>query len=71
VLAGFAVPMVSSATSGVKLRDQANAIADLIGLAKLQATAEFSLAALRDLGAVAILQIGTPSPATGRTSRPR
>jgi len=42
VLSAFAVPMVSSATSGVKLRDHANAIADLIGLAKLRATSEFS-----------------------------
>ena len=41
VLGAFTVPMVSSATSGVKLRDHANAIADLIGLAKLRATAEF------------------------------
>ena len=42
VLGAFAVPMVSSAASGVKLRDHANAIADLIGLAKLRATSEFS-----------------------------
>jgi len=42
VLGAFTVPMVSSAASGVKLRDHANAIADLIGLAKLRATAEFS-----------------------------
>jgi prepilin-type N-terminal cleavage/methylation domain-containing protein len=52
VLAGFAVPMVASSTSGVKLRDHANAMADLIGLAKLRATAEFSRARLYvDLGA--------------------
>jgi len=42
ILGAMAVPMVSSATSGVKLRDHANAIADLIGLAKLRATSEFS-----------------------------
>lgn len=42
VLGAFAVPMVESTTSGIKLRDQANAIADLIGLAKLRATTEFS-----------------------------
>jgi len=42
VLGAMAVPMVSSASSGVKLRDHANAIADLIGLAKLRATAEFT-----------------------------
>ena len=42
VLGAMAVPMVSSATSGVKLRDHANAIADLIGLAKLRATSEFT-----------------------------
>jgi prepilin-type N-terminal cleavage/methylation domain-containing protein len=46
VLAGFAVPMVASSTSGVKLRDHANAMADLIGLAKLRATSEFSRARL-------------------------
>jgi prepilin-type N-terminal cleavage/methylation domain-containing protein len=42
ILGAFAVPMVDSATSGIKLRDQAHAIADLIGLAKLRATSEFS-----------------------------
>ena len=42
ILGAFSVPMVSSAASGVKLRDHANAIADLIGLAKLRATSEFS-----------------------------
>ena len=42
ILGAFAVPMVESTTQGIKLRDQANAIADLIGLAKLRATAEFS-----------------------------
>jgi prepilin-type N-terminal cleavage/methylation domain-containing protein len=46
ILGAFAVPMVDSATSGIKLRDQANAIADLIGLAKLRATSEFSRARL-------------------------
>ena len=42
ILSAFAVPMVSSTTSGIKLRDQANAVADLIGLVKLRATSEFS-----------------------------
>jgi prepilin-type N-terminal cleavage/methylation domain-containing protein len=42
ILGAFAVPMVESTTSGIKLRDSANAIADLIGLAKLRATSEFS-----------------------------
>jgi len=42
VLGAFTVPMVSSASSGVKLRDHANAMADLIGLAKLRATSDFS-----------------------------
>lgn len=42
VLSAFAVPMVESTTNGIKLRDQANAIADLIGLAKLRASSEFS-----------------------------
>jgi prepilin-type N-terminal cleavage/methylation domain-containing protein len=52
ILGAFAVPMVDSATSGIKLRDQANAIADLIGLAKLRATSEFSRSRLYvDLGA--------------------
>jgi prepilin-type N-terminal cleavage/methylation domain-containing protein len=52
ILGAFAVPMVDSATRGIKLRDQANAIADLIGLAKLRATSEFSRARLYvDLGA--------------------
>ena len=42
VLGAFTVPMVSSTASGVKLRDHANAIADLVGLAKLRATSDFS-----------------------------
>ena len=46
VLSGFAVPMVDSATSGIKLRDQANSIADLLGLAKLRAASQFSRARL-------------------------
>jgi hypothetical protein len=42
ILGAFTVPMVSSAASGVKLRDHANAMADLVGLAKLRATSDFS-----------------------------
>jgi prepilin-type N-terminal cleavage/methylation domain-containing protein len=51
VLSGFAVPMVESTTTGIKLRDQANSIADLLGLAKLRAASQFSRARLYvDLG---------------------
>ena len=59
ILRAFAVPMVSSTTSGIKLRDQANAMADLIGLAKLRATSEFSRSRLYvDLAAESyVLQI--------------
>ena len=59
ILSAFAVPMVSSTTSGIKLRDQANAMADLIGLAKLRATSEFSRSRLYvDLAAESyVLQI--------------
>jgi prepilin-type N-terminal cleavage/methylation domain-containing protein len=59
ILSAFAVPMVASSTRGVKLRDQANAIADLIGLAKLRATSEFSRSRLYvDLAAESyVLQI--------------
>jgi prepilin-type N-terminal cleavage/methylation domain-containing protein len=42
VLSAFAVPVVSATARGTKLRDQANQIADLIGLAKMRATSEFS-----------------------------
>jgi len=42
ILGAMAVPMVQSTSQGIKLRDQANAIADLVGLAKLRATAKFS-----------------------------
>ncbi|HEV8395879.1 MAG TPA: type II secretion system protein [Vicinamibacterales bacterium] len=44
ILAAMAVPMMESTTSGIKLRDQANAIADLVGLAKMRATSQFSRA---------------------------
>lgn len=47
VLSAFALPMVESTTSGIKLRDQANAIADLIGLAKMRATSQFSRTRVR------------------------
>ena len=42
ILGAMAVPMVASTTSGIKLRDQTNAIADLVGLAKMRATSTFS-----------------------------
>lgn len=52
ILSAFAVPMVASTTTGIKLRDSSNQIADLIGLAKLRATSEFSRSRLYvDLGA--------------------
>jgi prepilin-type N-terminal cleavage/methylation domain-containing protein len=59
ILSAFAVPMVASTTSGIKLRDSANQIADLIGLAKLRATSEFSRSRLYvDLSAESyVLQI--------------
>ena len=59
ILSAFAVPVVSATASGAKLRDQANQIADLIGLAKLRATSEFSRSRLYvDLAAESyVLQI--------------
>lgn len=42
ILGAMAVPMVASTTSGIKLRDHANAIADLVGLAKMRAASQFS-----------------------------
>src|SRR5690348_9599998 len=42
VLGGFAVPMVQSTTNGIKLRDQAEAISNLVGMAKMRATSQFS-----------------------------
>jgi prepilin-type N-terminal cleavage/methylation domain-containing protein len=47
VLGAMAVPMVESATSGIKLREEANAIADLVGLAKMRATSQFARARVR------------------------
>jgi prepilin-type N-terminal cleavage/methylation domain-containing protein len=44
IIGAMAVPMVASTASGIKLRDQANAIADLVGLAKMRATSQFSRA---------------------------
>jgi Tfp pilus assembly protein FimT len=42
VLGAFTIPQVAATTSGIKLRDHANAIADLIGLAKMRATSQFT-----------------------------
>jgi prepilin-type N-terminal cleavage/methylation domain-containing protein len=42
VLGSFAVPMVESTTNGIKLHDQAEAVASLVGLAKMRATSQFS-----------------------------
>jgi len=44
VLAAIAVPMVSSASSNVKLSDQADNVSNYVGLAKMRATARFSRA---------------------------
>jgi prepilin-type N-terminal cleavage/methylation domain-containing protein len=42
ILGAMAVPMVTSTTSGIKLRDSADSIADLIGLAKMRAASKFA-----------------------------
>jgi prepilin-type N-terminal cleavage/methylation domain-containing protein len=42
VLAAFAVPMVAATTSGVKLRDEAEAVSNLVSLAKMRATSQFA-----------------------------
>lgn len=42
VLAAFAVPMVASTASGVKLRDQAEAVSNMVSLAKMRATSQFA-----------------------------
>jgi prepilin-type N-terminal cleavage/methylation domain-containing protein len=44
VLAAIAVPMVSAASSNVKLRDNAETVSNYVGLAKMRATARFSRA---------------------------
>jgi prepilin-type N-terminal cleavage/methylation domain-containing protein len=44
VLAAITIPMVSAASSNVKLRDQANIVSNYVGLAKMRATARFSRA---------------------------
>lgn len=44
VLAAMAVPMVSAASSNVKLRDQADNLSNLVSLAKMRATARFARA---------------------------
>lgn len=44
VLAAIAVPMVSSASSNVKLNDQADTVANYVGLAKMRATSRFARA---------------------------
>ena len=41
ILAAFAVPMVGATTSGIKLRDQAEAVSNLVSLAKMRATSQF------------------------------
>ena len=47
ILGAMAVPMVESTSSGIKLREHANGIADLIGLAKMRATSQFARARVR------------------------
>jgi len=44
VLAAIAIPMVSAASSNVKLNDQADNVSNYVGLAKMRATARFSRA---------------------------
>ena len=46
VLAAFAIPMIESTANGIKLRDQAEQISNMVGLAKMRATARFSRARL-------------------------
>lgn len=66
VLAGFAVPMLASTTSGVKLRDQAETLSNLVSLAKMRATAQFSRSRVRvDLSAETyVLQLWDSDAAT-------
>jgi prepilin-type N-terminal cleavage/methylation domain-containing protein len=47
ILGAMAVPMVESTTSGIKLREHANNVADLIGLAKMRATSQFARSRVR------------------------
>ena len=42
VLAAFAVPQLAATTSGIKLRDQAESVSNLVGLAKMRATSQFA-----------------------------
>jgi prepilin-type N-terminal cleavage/methylation domain-containing protein len=42
ILAAFAVPMLGSTMSGIKLRDQAEAVSNLVSLAKMRATSQFA-----------------------------
>jgi prepilin-type N-terminal cleavage/methylation domain-containing protein len=52
VLSGFTVPMLGSTTSSIKLRDQAEALSNLVSLAKMRATSQFSKSRVYlDLGA--------------------
>jgi type II secretory pathway pseudopilin PulG len=44
VLAAIAIPMVSAASANVKLNDNADTVANYVGLAKMRATARFSRA---------------------------
>lgn len=44
ILAAMAVPMVSAATSGTKLRAEADNLSSLVGLAKMRASARFARA---------------------------
>jgi prepilin-type N-terminal cleavage/methylation domain-containing protein len=44
VLAAFAIPVVASTSSSIKLRGQAEDVSNLVGLAKMRATARFSKA---------------------------
>ncbi len=51
ILASFAVPVVSNTISGYRLRNEAKTISNLVGLAKMRATSQFSRARVYgDLG---------------------
>lgn len=51
IAASFAVPVVSNTVSGYRLRNESKTIANLVGLAKMRATSQFSRARVYgDLG---------------------
>jgi prepilin-type N-terminal cleavage/methylation domain-containing protein len=44
ILAGFVVPVISNTVSGYRLRNEAKAISNMVSLAKMRATSQFSRA---------------------------